>query len=58
MIKTKITDSEKLNEIKKISDRLDADEEVFQAIKQTKNPLKILIYEVLSVLEDITYRSK
>ena len=40
MVKTKITDSEKLNEIKKISDRLDADEEVFQAIRQTKNPLK------------------
>ena len=40
MIKTKITDSEKLNEIKKIADRLDADEEVFQAIRQTKNPLK------------------
>ena len=39
-IKTKITDSEKLNEIKKISDRLEADEEVFQAIRQTKNPLK------------------
>lgn len=37
---TKISDKNQLSEIEKVSDRLEADEEVLLVAKQTKNPLK------------------
>ena len=37
---TKISDTKQLHEIEKVSDRLEADEEVILVTRQTKNPLK------------------